>query len=442
MDSAGNPTTTCAANTSGNATAAPYVCLGSAISGQATATGPWNDKFGFGKWQWDTAKSDFALQTGSDATVENQFLYCNAQHILYTPFCRQGDLGVTPSEIVANQIDDYEWQYQWRNFRNYRKIWDDSPYANQPAGVITDMRRFLSMWAFDWSTSELADSLRRIGVTNPHPDQTSDVAYYTSLTNKFNADISAANQLIAAFHESVVQQSAGERPYRTVYDNFYGDVTQQGIILDKLFAIQGWTGLWPTTDYDPNQAGSYISSWNTIGDASYDYVARSAATSMIGGQYDIFPYAVPLAVAQFAQDTHSPSFTGSPTVRNWIGGWTFNRLQDFLDYFRDLAVQNNFADPIGSDCTSFSTCLYDPRPLSDTHNEFIGPDKRIWIWAYIPDRNQWVAAQKEFNTASYVIIRAYTDDVINQLDDGSFPGNAFALELPMKFFLDSFTMFN
>ncbi len=103
------------------------------------------------------------------------------------------------------------------------------------------MRRFLSLWAFDWSTCELADSLRRIGIKNPNPNS-SDLQYYTSLTNKFNADISAANQLVAAFHESIIQQSSGERPYRTVYDQYYGDVTQQGIILDKLFAMQGWIG--------------------------------------------------------------------------------------------------------------------------------------------------------------------------------------------------------
>ena len=28
------------------------------------------------------------------------------------------------------------------------------------------------------------------------------------------------------------------RPYATVYDKYYGDVTQQGIILDKYFAMQ------------------------------------------------------------------------------------------------------------------------------------------------------------------------------------------------------------
>ncbi len=400
------------------------IMTGTAISGQIANGSPWVDPHGFA------------------GTTETQYLYCNASHMLYTPFCRQGDSGRTPSEIIANEIDTYEWQYQWRNFRLYRKIWDDSAYANGPAGVITDMRRFLSLWAFDWSSGELADSLRRIGITNPDPNS-SNLEYYTSLTNKFNADISAANQMIAAFHESVIQQSAGERPYKTIYDTYYGDVTQQGIILDKLFAMQGWVALWPTTNYDQNQAGSYISSWSTVGDDSYAYVAQNAVVSMIGGQYDTYPYFVPLAVSQFAQDTHSPAFSGNDAVRNWIGGQTFSELEFFLQYFRNLAVQNNYQDPTpGSDCSKLETCLYDPRNGSDTHNEFFGPDKKQWIWAYIPDRNEYLAVLKEFNTASYVIVRNYNDYYVYQLDDGSFPGGVFGAELPMKYFLDSFNTFN
>lgn len=400
------------------------VCQGTSISGQLSASAPWKDPHGFQK----------------DRTTEIQFLYCNERHLKYTPFCRQGDLGRTPSEIIANAIDAYEWQYQWRNYRLYRKIWDDSNYATAALNFISDMRRFLSLWIFDWSTGELADSLRRIGVKNPDPGG-SDLPYFTQLTSKFNADASAANQMVAAFHKAIIQQSSGERPFKTVYDKYFGDVTQQGIILDKLFAMQGWVALWPTNNYDPNQAGFYVASYSGFGDASYAFVASDTVNSMIGGQYDVYPYFVPLAVAQFAHDTHSPSFSGQPAVRDWVGGHTFNRLQDFIDYFRDLAVTNRYQDA-KSDCSAFATCAYDPRPLSDSHNEFFGPDKRKWIWAYIADRNQYVAVQKERNTASYLIVRAYTDDLVYQLDDGAFPGNAYATELPMKYFLDSFSAYN
>jgi hypothetical protein len=309
--------------------------------------------------------------------------------------------------------------------------------------MVTEMRRFLSTWVFDWDSSDLVNNFRRLGITDPDPNGSS-VEYYNQLTNKFTADVSMANQLVAAFNKAVINESSGDRPYATIYDPFYGDVTQQGIILDKLDSMQSWVALWPTENYDQNQAGIYISSYGvaeSIGDPSYQAVAEDAVNSMIGGQYDVYPYFVPLAVAQFATDTHSPAFTGRIEIRNWIGGQVFGRLQDFLDYFRNLAAENNYP---GCPTYNASTCTYDPRSpdISDTHNQFFGPDNTAWIWAYIADRNEWVACQKEYNEATYLIIRNYTDDVVYQLDDGNEPGGAFNAELPVKYFLDSFETAN
>ena len=391
------------------------------VSGQLSATAPWKDPNGY----------------NADGT-EKQFLYCHHEHLKYSPFCREGDYGTRPSEIIANQIDMYEWQYKWRNFRTYRKIWDDSQYASAPIGIVTDMRRFVPLDVYDWNTGEIADTLHRLGV-QPPASVNSNAEYYDQLGNKFNNEVSSANQMVAAFHEGIIQQSSGERPYATVYDKYYGDVTQQGIILDKLYAMQSWVGLWAMDNYDPNQAGAYIASYSGAGDDTYDSIAEQAVVSMIGGGYDVYPYFVPLAVAQFAQDTHSPNFSGRVDARDWIGGYVFNREQDFLDFFRKKAIDNN-----ADGCTDLATCTYDPQAgtVSDQYNQFLGPDNRTWIWAYIADRNQWVAVDKERNTASYQIVRAYTADVIYSKDDGSFPGSAYSLELPIKYFMDSYTMYN
>lgn len=403
---------------------------GDAISGQLSATEPWIDPNGF--------------KNGK----ENQFLYCSHPHLAYTPLCRQGDAGTTPSEIIANDLEKYEWQYQWNNFRMYRKFWNNQAYANIPATVIDDSRRFLPMWLYDWDSSDLTDSLRRQGFKNPDPNG-SDADYYTQLANKFNAEMSRANMMVAAFHKALINQSSGERPYRTTYDKFYGDVTQQGIILDKLFAMQSWVALWPTGPlYDQNQAGDYLTSYEGVGDGSFNTLAQNVVSSFIGGQYEVYTYFRPLAVAQFAQDTHDPYFRGSVQIRDWIGGHVFYREADFLAYFRGLAVQHSYD---GDNCDAIETCIYDPQlprntPSdiyhSDTFNEFTGPDLRRWAWAYIPSRNQWIAVDHDRNIASYLIIRQYNQDIVNQQDDGNFPGGAYSYELELKYFLDAFTQYN
>src|SRR5262249_61666297 len=129
---------------------APPNATAQGISGQVNPTYPWNDPKGF--------RAD-----GS----EIQFLFCDERHTRYTPLCRAGDLGTTPSEITANEIENYEWQYQWRNFRQYRKVWDDSAYADAPMNFVTELRRFMSLWAFDMSPSELTQALQRVGIKPP-----------------------------------------------------------------------------------------------------------------------------------------------------------------------------------------------------------------------------------------------------------------------------------
>jgi hypothetical protein len=405
--------------------------MGDSISGQSgtgVQTPPWKDPYGF-------------TTDSNGNTTETQFLSCYEIHEKYTPFCRTYDFGTTPSEIIANQIEQYETSYQFRNFRQYRKFWDDSQYANVPAGLIGDIRRFLSPWAFDWSTGELADTLQRIGIKNPDPNST-NAYYFDQLGNKFENEMANGNAVVAAFHKAIINQSAGERPFATIYDKYYGDVTQQGIVLDKLYAMQSFTALWPTENYDQNQAGSYIAYYQDFGNATYLSVAEDTVTSMLGGQYDVYPWIVPSAIAQFAQDTHSTNFQNNVQIRDWIGAFVFTRFDDFLTYFRKLAFDSGYA---AYGCAqSFETCTFDPTnpQISDNHNEFLGPDGRVWIWAFVPDRNVYVAVQKERNTASYIIVRSYNDDVVFAHDDGSFPGTAYSLERQMKFLIDAYVKYN
>ena len=380
----------------------------------------------------------------TDASERN-FMFCTDQHTKYSPLCQTFDFGSSPSEIIAAEIDNYEWQYKWRNFRNYHKYQDYSHYADGPAAMITGMRRFISMWTYDWSGGEIQDTLRRIGVGSPTGVPAAN--YYAQLTDKFNKDISMANQLVGAFHKAIIQQSSGERPFKTIYDNFYGDVTQQGIFSDKLFALQSWVDLWQVDNYDPDQsAGGYLASYSSyFGDGSYETISEDAVDSMVGGQYDTYPFLRLTAVSMFAKATHDLNFSGRVDTRDWIGGHVFGREIDFLQYFRGLAVQQNVYCP---EPATLETCNYDPRMRrvdpsdgghSDDFNEFTGPDNRRWAWTYIQDRNYYVAVDRDRNTASYQIVRSYNNQVIHG-EDGSV--GPFYVQLQVKYFLDSFLQYN
>jgi hypothetical protein len=420
---------------------------------------PYKDPLGFCNIGTDKTCPTPALtnapQTG---LVERAFIRCDDTMTKYTPLCQQGDLGTTPSQIMANSIDQYEWQYQWRNFRDYRKVWDESAYANEVAGFVVDMRRFLSQWAFDWSPAEISTLLYRVGVTPPvKAGGVSAVDYYNQLTYKFLVEMDKANEMIAAFSEAIIQQAAGERPYATVYDKFYGDVTQQGIILDKYFAMQGFVGLWQANNYDQNQAGAYLTSWSSLDlDDSYQSVAETAISSMIGSQYAVYPYFIPTAVALFAQDTHNPSFLGgNPRVeaKDWIGGWTFGNtdgpdaVTSMIGFFKEIAATaGGYTDVSGAfhACPTALTCDYDPTDPNLVFQQpgnlaFTGPDGLNYVYAFIASRNQYVLAREDRNIVTWKLIQQFNNDIFLNKDDGT--NGTYALEYEIKYTIDAYNMF-
>ncbi len=414
------------------------------VSGQTSKTTPWNDPNG-----WNPQSNQ-----------EIQYLFCTDEHLQYSPFCRTGDFGTTPSEIVASAIDTYEWMYKWRNFRLYHKFWNDGPYADGVNGFFMDITRFLSTWAYDWSVGELASDFPKVGVVAP-PAAPLGV-YYIDLAEAFSNDISKANQLVATFHKAIVQQSSGERPYVTLYDSFYGDVTQQGIIIDKLLAIQNWMAMYEINNYDPVQAaGAYMFSDAAFGDPTYAAVAEDALLSTLGGEYGLaFPYVSPMSVGMFAEASHDINFPGYWYTRDWIGGFVFggpelDPNQSFLDYFHTIAQNSNATqvDPVEfAGCVlgqPLNNCMWDPRIPnvndndqyhSDDYNEFRGPDGRRYSWAWIADRNQIVVVDRDRNVASYVTLRNYNTDIVATHDDGS--SGAYGLQLPIKYTMGYFQYYN
>jgi hypothetical protein len=356
---------------------------------------------------------------------------------------------------MANDLQGREWNYLWTNYRLYHKFFSTENYAARVAQDFLNMRRFLSLWAFDWSGGELTNDLRLIGIKAPMGTTQGD--YYDQLNNKFNSDISIANQLAATYHRAIIEQSSGERPFITSYDPFYGDVTQQGIQIDKVTATGSFSQLWPAiSNYDPSQAaGFYLTSFGgQAGDAAYTAVSQDVLADYLGASYATYQYSQVGPIAAFADAVHSPAFGGNLQLQTWVGGHAFNRERDFLDYVHSIAINYNFQNCDVNDqncapCTSLDNCTWDPRELqdasyqltqSDRYNRFQAPDGRTYIWGYIKSRNQWVLADKDRNNSTYAIMLSWTVDVANQEDDGSF--GASALEYKVRYIVDAFTYFD
>jgi hypothetical protein len=179
---------------------------------------------------------------------------------------------------------------------------------------------------------------------------------------------------------------------------------------------------------------------------------------MIGGNYNVFEYFVPLAVQNFAEASHNFNFTGRTELRDWVGGYTFGNLtngidpnQQFLDWAHNLAQQNNgyqLNATVFAGCTQdqpLDACTWDPRipqtdPSdqyhSDPQNNFRGPDERRYEWTYIRDRNTIYVVDRDRNIASYINLNNYNADVYAQHDDGN--SGAYSLELTIDYTFDYF----
>jgi len=414
----------------------PNGAPGKNISGQTSATAPWKDPGGF------------------NGATETNFLFCSDQHTIYTPLCQRYDMGVTPSEIVANAIQQREWNYLWTNFRLYHKYFSFQNYATQAVTDLQAFRRFQSAWIFDWSQAELTNNLRLIGFPIPTGDTAGD--YYTQLYNKFESDISVANQLAVGYQRAILDQSSGERPFVTVYDPFYGDTTQQGIQIDKVELTTGVTGLWnAVTNFDPSQAtGFYVSTLGGLGDPAFHSVSDATLNDFLGAAFATFQYTQLGPLAVWSKATHDPAYTGNLQYQTWVGAWTFDREEDFLTYLRRIAVNYSFdnCDENGlncNPCVDVNTCTWDPRTRqqkqtqltqSDYTNRFIGPDGKYYIWGWFQSRNQYVLAEKDRNTSTYALMYNWQTDVVYGQDTGE--NGASYLEKPVRFAVDAFNYFD
>ncbi|MBT7766656.1 MAG: hypothetical protein HN730_05825, partial [Bdellovibrionales bacterium] len=177
-------------------------------------------------------------------------MYCTDEHRPLNAMCSTWDTGTTPTEIIANMISDYEKLYFILNYRYDRAYWNTGYYAGRVFGIMWDIKKFLMMWRQDFTADKLNEYFKnRDDLTT---EQKKDLAQ--EIQDQFHKSV----EVSVAFFDSVVQQAASDRPWRSEFDSWSGAVTRLGIIYDKLFAVRfllGDEGFM----YNPSQSFNNIS---------------------------------------------------------------------------------------------------------------------------------------------------------------------------------------
>jgi hypothetical protein len=340
---------------------------------------------------------------------ERALLYANDYHRPLSPLVDTFDLGTTPTEIVMNSIQYYDWMYQFRNFRSYRQYWETWTYPDSAFSYTFPLRRFLELWTLDWDETDLENDLRLLGIS----EEECDIFCFYNIRDEFNKEMGQANRMAIDFFQAILTQSNAERSYATTYDSYFGDVTRVGIIYDKFYAMMSFLGLWGADSYNWDvyaYLAYYEFSW---GDAQCYSDSLNTLDAMLGGSYDVYPWFLPTAVLLFAQDTHNISF-GDQAKKEWIGFRAFDRAQDMIDYF-GFDPRTECVEPDGTITSPCATAALGAE--DDGHQTFHDKDGGKWSYLFLDDRNQHLTASADISPISYKMLWDYNESVnIDLLD--------------------------
>jgi len=338
--------------------------------------------------QYDVAalKWIYGNDTLREELMKEDFLYCTDEHRYRSPLCRAHDLGVTPSQIVLNTIERYDWLYEVRNRRAFRTFWDTSRYNYSVFSTLFSLHRMWYLGIFDWAGGGVQSVLKRLDQVDPERAVRSD-AEYDEISIDFYNDISAATDLTMAFYDAIINQPASTRNYQTEFDPFYGDVIRLGIVVDKLYAAFAFMDLQPVYNYNPNIM-TYVAMYDSpIGRQNYA-LSQRVLDNMLGSNYDIFPWFRYLAVNLFAWATNS-NLVRSDQLKQRIA----------IKRFETLAEME---EELGPD--AYEEAL---RPGNPT--QLFTVDGEELVYTFLEDRGWHLVASKSRSPVSYQYMKDYND---------------------------------
>lgn len=319
-------------------------------------------------------------------------LYCTDEHRILSPLCRAYDFGTTPAEIVLNEIESYDWNYEFRNRRAYRHFWDTGSYTARVYNSIFPLQRMWYLALFDWGGGGVQDKLKLLDQVEGKPVQSQ--RDYDERAVDFYNDLSAAINLTVAFYDAVINQSASFRNYQTEFDPYYGDIRRIGIIIDKLYTTFAFMDL-QDVYYSPN-ISTYVAMYDApFGTENYA-LSQRVLDNMLGSNYDTFPWFRYLAVNIFAAVTNT-NLVGSPELKERIAIWRFNNAADLYERFPAEVIEEALHE-------------------GNTQQTFMYEGEE-YVYTYLPDRSWHLVAGKSRSPVSYQFMRDYNEALNGSADD-------------------------
>lgn len=196
-------------------------------------------------WEdYDRAALHFAYTDGQDLEPGREYLFCTDEQTLTHALCNRFDIGSTPSEVAMSLVESYVSRYPLRNYRFGRAFWDTRGYAGGIFSTMREIKEFYPHWRTAFAIDIVKDSLKEMGITdNKAQEEIHDV---------LDKEMKKVMKISMAFYQAVLQQSAANRPYRSVYKPTTGALQRIGITADKLYAMFFLAGD-ATFPYHPNR---------------------------------------------------------------------------------------------------------------------------------------------------------------------------------------------
>lgn len=349
----------------------------------------WEEAGGSRAWgfydRW-ALKWIYGTDSVREEAMQQDALYCTDEHRILSPLCRAHDLGITPAQITLNAIEQYDWLYNLRNRRAYRKFWDTSSYVNAVYGAMFDIQRMWHLAIFDWGGGGVQETLKRLDQVNGGEVLTDPE--YDEISTDFYNDISAAVGMTIAFYDAVINQPASFRNYQTEYDPFYGDILRLGIIIDKLFSTVAFMDL-QDVYYSPNVA-SYVSMWDAPFGSQNLALSQRVLDNMLGANYDTFAWFKYYALGIFASVSNT-NLVGSIETKERIAIERYENEAEVRETYGDAAI--DFA-----------------RRIDNPQQTFVFEGEQ-YVYTYLPDRNWHLVARGSRSPVSYQFMREYNEDL-------------------------------